>query len=56
MSEAIRKNCPGYTLDKNVRFIAKPETRTVNINDLLAILKSKDESLLTKNAWIFEGK
>jgi hypothetical protein len=55
MSESIRKNCEKYTLDLNNRFIAKPETRTVNLTDLLAILKSKDESLLTKNAWMFEG-
>jgi hypothetical protein len=56
MTEALRKNCQGYTLDKNCRFIAEPETKTVNINDLIAILKSKDESLLTKNAWMFEGE
>jgi hypothetical protein len=28
----------------------------VNLTDLLAILKSKDESLLIKNAWMFEGE
>jgi hypothetical protein len=56
MTEALRKNCSGYTLDKNCRLMAEPGTKTVNINDLIAILKSKDESLLTKNAWMFEGE
>jgi hypothetical protein len=56
MSEFLRKNTSGYTFDKNLSFIAKPDTRTVNLNDLISILKSKDESLLTKNAWMFDGE
>ena len=34
---------------------ALPETKTVNYQDYLSLLKSKDLSKLEENRWIFEG-
>ena len=55
-SEAFRRNCPNFDLDQKQTCIAKASSRTVNINKLIEILKSKDEKLLTENAWMFDGE
>ena len=55
-SEFWRQNNKGYTLDTFQRCIALPETKTVNLTKLMAILRSKDPSLLEENSWMFDGQ
>ena len=55
-SELFRmKFSPGYVCDSLGRVEAST-ARTINLQGLFDILKSKDESVMAKNAWIFDGK
>jgi hypothetical protein len=52
-AEKFAETCPGYGLDENQICFALPETKTINMKQLIDILKSKDESLLAQNEWMF---
>ena len=45
----------GYHLDKGMVIRPNPETRKINLNELVALFKSKDEALWQEHAWQFDG-
>ena len=42
-SERFRDMYPGYTLESEGHIVAKPETQTISLRELMNFLKSKDE-------------
>jgi len=54
-SQRFRRLYPGYCLDKNMRVRACPETKTLNMEFLMDLFRSKDETAWQKSAWMFEG-
>lgn len=42
-------------IDEKMAIKALPDTRTVNFEEYISLLKSKDMAQLDKNRWIFEG-
>ena len=55
-SERFRRIYPGYCLDQGMLIRALPETPTLNLVQLMDILKSKDANLWEQSKWIFDGK
>ena len=53
-SERFRRLYAGYELDNTMHIRAQAETPTVNLDHLLNMLRSKDESLYEREKWIFE--
>ena len=54
-TESINTLYPGYKFDE--KYLIRADTaKTVNLDQLLDILKSKDEELLKNNSWIFDGE
>ena len=54
-SEFSAQHNAGYAIDvKTQRFYPLEGTKTVNLDEVFAILKSKDEALL--NTWMFDGQ
>ena len=47
---------PGYMLDKNCQIRAKPETPRINLDELIALMRSKDAELWQKFKWMWEGE
>lgn len=43
---------PGYVLDNSMRIRAKPETRVLNLSNLMYLLKSKDRKLWEECSWM----
>ena len=46
---------PTYGCDKYGRVYPKAAARTINYGHLMQILKSSDEDLFKRNAWIWDG-
>ena len=55
-SERFKRLYPGYFLDRNMRIRAKPETKVLNLNTLLKVLRSNDQKLWQESKWIFPDK
>lgn len=54
-SELFRKKFPdGYTCDSSGR-VTPTTARTINLNDLMRTMVSKDESAYHENAWMWDG-
>jgi hypothetical protein len=47
---------PGYLLDKEMHIRAKPETKVINLQTLLSVLRSSDEQVWKENHWMFDGE
>jgi len=46
---------PGYTLDSEMRVRAGPDTKVNNLNELVALFRSKDAQLWEQNKDLFDG-
>jgi len=55
-SPRFKRLYPGYVLDDKMRIRARPETAVVNLQELVALLRSKDVKLWKKAEWIFENE
>lgn len=55
-SERFRRLFPGYMLDQNMRIRARPETATLNMEELVSIFRSKDKALWTRSKWMFDNE
>ena len=53
-SDRFLRLYPGYLLDKKQRIRAMPHTPTLNLKQLVSLLKSKDEVLWERCKWIFD--
>lgn len=47
---------PGYVLDKEMLVRAGPDVKRINLKELVALFKSKDEQLWQEHAWQFDGE
>jgi hypothetical protein len=47
---------PGYEVMPSKLIVPKLGTRTVNLNHIIKVLRSKDEGLWAENKWIFDGE
>ena len=55
-SQMFKELYKGYHLDKNMVIRADPETKRINLKQLLALFRSKDENLWKEHAWQFDGE
>lgn len=53
-SERFVRLYPGYVLDRKQRIRALPATPAINLKQLVALLKSKDEALWERSKWIYD--
>lgn len=54
-SESCDLLYPGYKLDAK-GLVRADKAKTINLDTILDILRSKDEKLLEENSWIFDGE
>ena len=54
-SDRFRRLFPGYVLDKKMHVVAGPTTTTINLKQLIGLLRSKDADLWERNKWAFDG-
>ena len=55
-SDRFIRAYPGYCLDEVMRIRARPETRVLNMENLVSLFRSKDEALWNQNAWMFQNE
>ena len=55
-SERFRHMHPGYCLDKEITICPRVATPVLNMENLLALLKSKDKQMYRDNSWMFQNE
>ena len=54
-SQRFARLHPGYLLDEDMNLVAGPTVPTINLNQLVHLLKSRDDQLWARSSWIFNG-
>ena len=55
-SQKIRRQYPGYVLDKTCHLRPGPDVPVINLKTLMNLLRSEDQQLWENAKWMFDGK